>query len=729
MPEPVELILKADNSQYVSKVKEAQKATQDLHNTAAKGTQREKGLIQDIEDELTKLQQKQKEAWRVEDITKYNQKIAEAKKDLKEYNELGLKTEKTTESLSKSIGKWVLSLGAAALILKKLKDAFLETTAGINLFNQAGAITKTILNDIVTTGQISIKTIKQTVEMQKILNKLRLEEMLDRVTVSKLNIEYQRNYIKAIDQTATSAEQLLAIDAALAAHDESINIRIKDLQIEAEARKKLIEATLVPSEKMVMRYAELMTEINNLEAERDASTKRLHSRQSGIIKDMFEGVFNALKGSTEAITKWEDDYNTDRLKRQEEYQKLSLQLLDEHEKSIINSLEGKEKLEAERKYEIKQLKEFKDQLAKLGNITEDQKGIFQEMVDNIWKEYFKELADGAKDAKPTAEQQDAISKALLGDLPALEGLIKKNVSKLSEQIAGEAATRTETPFSFWKLLGFDPESEDDAEVISAIQDAASRITDIFEGILDQRVEMAERERELLDTRISETQRELDLEAELMEAGFANNLTARKAYLEQLKQEREKALEDERKAIKAQQAFETVLQTTNLITASSEVMKAFSKIPIVGIPLGIAMIATMFGAFISAKTKAANATKLAEGGSGTVTGKRHSQGGERFLDHVEIEQGEQWGVLSRRASGKYGDMFHDMVSSFNRDQMPDFITPMVSNNIRVENSGPNTRLDCVIKEQEKMNTELKRGQLYTVGNKRILKSGNKTRIIG
>jgi hypothetical protein len=367
-------------------------------------------------------------------------------------------------------------------------------------------------------------------------------------------------------------------------------------------------------------------------------------------------VFNAIKGTTEAITKWEEDYAADRLKKQEEYQKLSLQLLDEHEKSIIDSLEGKEKLEAQRRYNIKQLKEFRDQLARLGNITEAQEGMFQTIVENIWKEYYKELAEGAKDTKPTPEQQDAITKALLGNLPELEGLIKKDISV--EQANIKSWIESNKEFSIWNLLGLDP--EEDQEVIEGIQDAASRITDIFEGILDQRVEMAERERELLDTRISETQRELDLEAELMEAGFANNLTARKAYLEQLKIEREKALEEEKKAIKAQQVFETLLQTTNLITASSEIMKAFSKIPIVGIPLGIAMIATMFGAFISAKTKAASVTKLAEGGSGTVKGKWHSEGGERFLDHVEIEQGEQWGVLSRKASGKYGDIFHDMV---------------------------------------------------------------------
>lgn len=723
MPEPVELILKADNSQYVSKVREAQKATQELHNTAAKGTQREKGLIQDVEDELTKLQQKQKAAWTVEDITKYNQKIAEAKKDLKEYNELGVKAEKSTESLSKSIGKWILSLGAAAIILKKLKEAFLETTAGINLFNQAGAITKTILNDIVTTGQISIATIKQTIEMQKILNKLRLEEMMNRVTVSKLNIEYQRNYIKAIDQTATSTEQLLAIDAALAAHDESINIRIKDLQIEAEARKKLIEATLVPSEKMVMRYAELMTEINNLEAERDASTKRLHSRQSGIIKEMFEGVLSATKGMSEAITKWEEDYNADRLKRQQEYQKAALQLIDDHEKSIIDSLSGNKKLEAQRKYDIKQLKEFRDQLAKLGPITEEMKKMLQDILDNFWKNYYKELAEGAKDTKPTPEQMKAISKALLGNMPSLEGI--------QEDVIRTTPGTEYKEFSIWNLLGLDPESEDGEKAINALKEGAETIKNIMNDIFEQRVEDAERNRELLDSQINQTLSALEMEQELQLAGYANNVTAKKAELERLKTLRDEAISKEKAAVEAQQRLDTVLQASNLITSISEIFKSLIKaLGPLGIIPAIVVSGTMLAAFVAAKVKAKEATsKLEEGGSGTVTGKRHSSGGERFLDHVEIEQGEQWGVLSRRASGKYGDMFHDMVSSFNKDQMPEFITPTTTNLVRVDNNGPNSRLDRVIKEQEKMNTQLKQGQLYTVGNKRILKSGNKIRIIG
>jgi len=141
---------------------------------------------------------------------------------------------------------------------------------------------------------------------------------------------------------------------------------------------------------------------------------------------------------------------------------------------------------------------------------------------------------------------------------------------------------------------------------------------------------------------------------------------------------------------------------------------------------------MFGAFAAAKTQASSATKLAEGGSGSdtgvVTGKRHSQGGERFTDHIEVEGGEAWGVLSRPATQKYGEVFHEMVSSFNKDKMPSFVP--ISNSIMVENNGPNTRLDKVIKEQRRLNEAiLSQPQVSISGSKKIVKQGNKIRIVG
>jgi len=147
-----------------------------------------------------------------------------------------------------------------------------------------------------------------------------------------------------------------------------------------------------------------------------------------------------------------------------------------------------------------------------------------------------------------------------------------------------------------------------------------------------------------------------------------------------------------------------------------------------------MIGTMFAAFAVAKSRAASMTKLAEGGAGDETGivkgRSHAAGGERFLDHIEVERGERWGVLNRRASDKYGRVFNEIVSSFNKNEMPSFLAPENVNNIMVNNDGSNSRLDKVIVEQKRLNERLgKDTQILITGHRKVIKKGNKIRIIG
>jgi hypothetical protein len=102
--------------------------------------------------------------------------------------------------------------------------------------------------------------------------------------------------------------------------------------------------------------------------------------------------------------------------------------------------------------------------------------------------------------------------------------------------------------------------------------------------------------------------------------------------------------------------------------------------------------------------------------------RHSQGGERFLDHVEVEQGERWGVLSRTASRKYGNSFYKMVDSFNRDALP--IPKGVVNNILLDTSMTNGRLDELIQ----LNKKEKKEETIIMKGMTIIKKGSSVRII-
>jgi hypothetical protein len=70
----------------------------------------------------------------------------------------------------------------------------------------------------------------------------------------------------------------------------------------------------------------------------------------------------------------------------------------------------------------------------------------------------------------------------------------------------------------------------------------------------------------------------------------------------------------------------------------------------------------------------------------------------------------------------------MVSSFNKNEMPNFMP--VTNQVSVENSGPNSRLDKVNTSINKLNDNLTRQtQVTFTGNKKVIRTGNKVRIIG
>ena len=717
-----ELKLTVRTEEFVQKLNEVQKVIQstkkemnDLYDTNKKGFS-DITKLREYETKMSELKNK------LSDVTKEEEKLIDSTK--KTGDTIG-NASKSTDEFGEAAGGLVKKLGLAAiaiaLITKLVREvvvAFKDTVFGMKAITIVSEVWKQIAYNIAT---VKLNIVSFTASLEgaimagKMMNEQRKEERKDIVLASQLREDYNKLYFESADRTKSNTYQLDKLNKALEVHNKMIDVEIEN----AKRQLVITEVQLAnrpKSNKLLDQEAKLLAQINMIEGQRYSETKRVEMRRSSLENTIRE----------ENMKKYIDEIE-ERLKIQDEFQALSLKLMDEYDKTQIDLLEGNDKIRAQRDYGLKQLEEFRKQMEKLGKLSKEQEKQFAILGAGVWVAFYEGLTEEAQKKLPQKDI-DAISKVLL---PQLQGIIKRDVPKEIADIKSWVASNKE--FSVWNLLGLDPDDPEDQEGIEAIKDAANRMQEIFEDIFDQRVEMAERERELLDTKISETQREVELEAELMKEGFANNLTARQQYLEQLKKERAKALAEEEKAIKAQRSFETILQTINLITASSEVMKTFSKIPIVGIPLGIAMIATMFGAFIAAKAKAANLTKMAEGGSGTetgiTTGKRHSEGGERFLDHVEIEQGEQWGVLSRKASGKYSEIFHDMVSSFNKDEMPNFIAPSVSNSIRVDNNGPNTRLDRVIKEQEKMNQQLRQGQMYSVGNKQIIKKGNKIRIIG
>ncbi len=501
------------------------------------------------------------------------------------------------------------------------------------------------------------------------------------------------------------------------------------------------------------------------------------------------------KNTTDSLTKDREqkqkEANAKALARQKEFNDGIKKLMDEYAASQIESLSGLEQIEAQRIFNLKAVTAEEQRLRELGTLTGEHlamlnglrdyynnQAIIQEAEFNkkLAEEKLKALEEeekNFKDAKTRAYDNQAEINDLEYQLE-LQGLdlkdeaTDKNIAELDARylqrkitaLKARYATETDeelklildkeialaegakkaaekigekSKFNFFEAIGVtDPEDVD--KVKSLFAETVNNVAFALSEITSARLEEAQKRRSILEDQISDTTAALDREIEIAKLGYANNVDAKRKELEELEKQRAKAIEDEKKAAKAQQAVDTAMQVMSLITATANIFKGFSALPIVGQVLAVAAVASMFAAFAASKVKAAAAAKLSEGGhgdeTGVITGKRHSQGGERFIDHIEVEQGERWGVLNRRASSKYGKAFGEIVNSFNRDKLP-VMTPseMGDNNITVDVSQTNERLDRVHYQLLQLNKKFSpRKEVTDTPTMRIEKIGNKTRII-
>ena len=128
-------------------------------------------------------------------------------------------------------------------------------------------------------------------------------------------------------------------------------------------------------------------------------------------------------------------------------------------------------------------------------------------------------------------------------------------------------------------------------------------------------------------------------------------------------------------------MDTIVQTSSLITASANIWSSLSVIPIIGVGLAVAALATMWGSFAAAKIKAAQATKAQSEsyGDGTVellNGGSHQSGNDVDLGtkadgtRRRAEGGEYFAVINKRSSRRFRNVIPDVINSLNRGTFAD-----------------------------------------------------------
>lgn len=202
-----------------------------------------------------------------------------------------------------------------------------------------------------------------------------------------------------------------------------------------------------------------------------------------------------------------------------------------------------------------------------------------------------------------------------------------------------------------------------------VQDVASIISDLT----DIQVEAAEKRIKAAQDQTEAAQAFYDEQKRLNEEGYANDLDLAERRLTAAQQQEERALAQKKKAQRQQILIESALQAANIATAASNTLKTFNG-PL--LPVGIALVAAMIGAFVASKAKALQATKFRKGGEGYVDGRgvivgnSHEAGGVRF----EAEGGEfygsdgkRFGIVNKRMTAKHFDLLQ-AINQDNRDKM-------------------------------------------------------------
>lgn len=225
-------------------------------------------------------------------------------------------------------------------------------------------------------------------------------------------------------------------------------------------------------------------------------------------------------------------------------------------------------------------------------------------------------------------------------------------------------------------LGFDDDQ------IDALKDAVNIVIEQLQSIMDAEVELAEQAVEAAEARVEAAQKAYDAEVEARNNGYANNVATAKKELEQEKknqQEKQKMLQA---AQKRQEALNTVIQASSLVTASANLWSSFSSIPIVGPALALAAIATMWTSFAVAKIKAKQVTasqsdEYGEGGLEFLEGGSHASGDDIDLGvknkkkhRMRAEGGEALAIINKKRTRKYKKILPDVVDSLNKGTFED-----------------------------------------------------------
>lgn len=249
-------------------------------------------------------------------------------------------------------------------------------------------------------------------------------------------------------------------------------------------------------------------------------------------------------------------------------------------------------------------------------------------------------------------------------------LTEQEIKTIQNIIKGIEREMGEQDKDIFDLLGLDLDDEQK----SAIRESTDFVVSQFKSILAAQVELADIAVRKNEERVASAQDALNQEIEARNAGYAHSVATAQKALDIEKKNLQKSQREREKAAKAQEALDTVMQATSLITATAGIWKSLSSIPYVGWILALAATATMWGSFAAAKIKARQVTKAqsyGEGGFEILDGGSHASGNDIHIGTTKdgkdrrAEGGETLAIIKKSSTRKYRSIIPDIVKSLNK----------------------------------------------------------------
>lgn len=193
--------------------------------------------------------------------------------------------------------------GVTALVIgaiNKLKEAFIQTERGANLFSRSMDILKTVGQGIVSGNNVKdiFKNAILASNASEKLNEISKGDRKDLIEIAKLETEINILRYKAADATLSETAQLEALTKAQAKEDELIQYKIADKQEELTAIKELL-ATRSDDVELLNKQAQIEADIIQIEGDRNL---RLESRATALREKLKPAVIAVTEAEERGIT-------------------------------------------------------------------------------------------------------------------------------------------------------------------------------------------------------------------------------------------------------------------------------------------------------------------------------------------------------------------------------------------------------------------------------------------